>query len=224
MGRTACAEPQCLYRGVLMYTDNKPNAFYAQRWGRKLKMQLKNGQIIFISCIACGIRESSTKLRVPQNTVWYQWARQFLHESVSVMKCRKAFKLILSIYLGTVNFKFKCFLRAYTPPEPRIIPSHSSWRIKCRLATENQPPLHGVIIGHIFMNFGQVHGFRVLHSPQRMWTEMKTVSNDLGDSFFGYTMLPFTTQHRFLRAAHKWLKPSNFSSLREICRTLIVYV
>ena len=44
MGRTACAEPQCLYRGVLMYTDNKPNAFYAQRWGRKLKMQLKNGQ------------------------------------------------------------------------------------------------------------------------------------------------------------------------------------
>ena len=51
---------------------------------------------------------------------------------------------------------------------------------------------------------------------------MKTVSNDFGDSFFGYITLPFTTQHRFLRAAHKWLKLSNFSSLRKVCRTLTV--
>jgi hypothetical protein len=105
------------------------------------------------------------KFRVPRNTVGCQWARQFLHESVSIMKCRKAFKLFLSVYLGTVNFKFTCFMRVCTPPEARIIPNHSSRRIKCRLATENQPPLNGVIISHIFMNLGQVYGFRVLHSP-----------------------------------------------------------
>ena len=150
--------------------------------------------------------------RVPYETSGFHgtqlntsWARQFLHESVSIMRCRMTFKRFLSIYsyLGTVNFKFKCFLWVCTPPEPRIIPSHSSRRIKCRLATENQPPLNGVTISHIFMNFGQVYVFRVLHSPQRMLTEMMTVSNDLGDCFFGYITLPLNTQHRFLRAAHK---------------------
>lgn len=140
------------------------------------------------------LAESTSPLRnfrVPRNTVEYQWARQLLHESVSIMKCRMAFKLFLSIYFGTVNCRFKCFLRVCTPPEPRIILSHSSRRIKCRLATQNQSPLNGVIISHILMNSGQLYGFH------RVWTETKAVSNDLGDSFFGYVTLPFTTQHRF---------------------------
>ena len=75
-----------------------PAPFWADM-GRKLKMQLKNCQncIHQLDCLRSQrvSYETSTFCRAQFE---YQWARQFIHESDSIVKCRMAFKLFLSIW------------------------------------------------------------------------------------------------------------------------------